>query len=197
MLLIIDNYDSFTYNLFQQASLFYKNITVVYNDKITIEEISSLEPLGVILSPGPGRPEESGVCIELIKTLHQMPTSPFPLFGVCLGHQAIVVALGGEVVPADEIMHGKSDEITHTNKGLYCGLPNKLKIGRYHSLIAKSETLPLSLKVDAVNIKNDIMGVHHTQKPIYGVQYHPESILTPNGNLVMQAFINICLRGMN
>lgn len=187
MLLIIDNYDSFTYNLFQQASLFYKDILVVYNDKITLTEITSLQPIGVIISPGPGRPEESGICIELIKTINHVP-----LLGVCLGHQAIVVALGGEVIEADEIMHGKADEITHTNKGLYRGLPKKLQVGRYHSLIAKPETLPSSLEVDAINMQNNIMGIHHKQKPIYGVQYHPESILTPQGDLIMQAFLNIC-----
>ncbi|OGV28212.1 MAG: aminodeoxychorismate/anthranilate synthase component II [Legionellales bacterium RIFCSPHIGHO2_12_FULL_37_14] len=194
MLLIIDNYDSFTYNLFQQAAIFYKNVRVVRNDKLTLSEVKSLNPRGIILSPGPGRPEEAGICIDLVKKIVSLDDDfKIPLLGVCLGHQAIVVALGGEVVQARQIMHGKVDEIIHTNEGLYKSLPMKLQVGRYHSLIAKRETLPDTLQIDAVNKQNAIMGIHHKQKPIYGVQYHPESILTPKGNLIMQAFIKVCL----
>ncbi len=202
MILLIDNYDSFTYNLYQAVAELldnpltvshegrgeFENILVVRNDKITIEEIKKLKPSGIILSPGPGRPENAGICLELIRSLD----SSTPLLGVCLGLQAITMAFGGKVIGAPEIVHGKSDLIFHNRKGIYQNLPLPFEAGRYHSLIADRASLPSSLIIEAENSAGLVMGLRHETLPIYGVQFHPESILTPKGNDLLKNFVEMC-----
>jgi anthranilate synthase component II len=192
MLLIIDNYDSFTYNLYQAVAPLYPYIRLFRNDKITLEMIQDMQPQGIILSPGPGRPEEAGICVDLIAAMDKGYIPATPLLGVCLGHQAITIAFGGLVVIADEIVHGKDDLIFHNQTGLFKSLSNPFKAGRYHSLIAEQSTLPATLIVDAENAQQKIMGIRHQSLPIFGVQFHPESILTPEGPLLLQTFISLC-----
>jgi anthranilate synthase/aminodeoxychorismate synthase-like glutamine amidotransferase len=189
MILIIDNYDSFTYNLYQGIAQFESDVQVVRNDKITLHEIKQLQPAGIVLSPGPGRPEQAGICIDLIHALDKQT----PLLGVCLGHQAIVTAFGGRVVQAAEIMHGKPDKIFHQQNNLYRRMPMPFQAGRYHSLIAERSSLPATLLIEAQNAAGLVMGIRHAQRPIYGVQFHPESILTPEGHLLLQQFAKECL----
>lgn len=188
MILIIDNYDSFTFNLYQIIATLHSDVRVIRNDKISIAEIKTLNPDGIILSPGPGRPENAGICIELIQNLN----SKTPLLGVCLGLQAITIAFGGQVVPAPEICHGKNDLIFHQRTKLYRNLPLPFPAGRYHSLIADRATLPASLIIEAENAAGLIMGIRHKELPMYGVQFHPESILTPLGNDLLQQFVQEC-----
>lgn len=190
MIVIIDNYDSFTYNLYQSVALFSEEVMVVRNDKINIDEIRKLKPSGIILSPGPGRPENAGICVELIRSLN----SNTPLLGVCLGLQAIMIAFGGQVISAPEIVHGKSDLIFHNRKGIYANLPLPFQAGRYHSLIADRGSLPSHLLVESENSKGLIMGLRHKSLPIYGVQFHPESILTPKGNELLKNFVEQCYK---
>lgn len=185
MILIIDNYDSFTYNLYQCVAQHHPDTRVIRNDCISVNDIKQLQPSGIILSPGPGRPEQAGICIELLQALD----TPIPLLGVCLGHQAIVVAFGGHVIQAPEIVHGKHEPIYHNNEGIYQQLPAPFQAGRYHSLMADRATLPESLLIDAENTAGLIMGVHHAELPIFGVQFHPESILTPEGHRLLQNFV--------
>ncbi|HEV2614639.1 MAG TPA: aminodeoxychorismate/anthranilate synthase component II [Gammaproteobacteria bacterium] len=185
MILIIDNYDSFTYNLYQSVAQMHSNVKVYRNNKITVSEINTLNPSGIILSPGPGRPEDAGICVELIQNLN----STIPLLGVCLGLQAIMIAFGGKVIKSHEIIHGKSDFIFHNQNNIYKNLPKPFEAGRYHSLIAERSTLPDELIIDAENKDKTIMGLRHKTKPIYGVQFHPESILTPQGNQLLQDFV--------
>lgn len=187
-ILIIDNYDSFTYNLYQAVALFYPDITVIRNNKITVDQVKQLDPVGIILSPGPGRPEDAGICVELIRQLN--PTTP--LLGVCLGLQAITVAFGGNVIGADEIVHGKHELIFHHQNNIYQNLSKPFQAGRYHSLVAEKETLPDALIIDAKNSMGLIMGLRHKTLPIYGVQFHPESILTPEGNHLLKNFVQSC-----
>ena len=194
MLLIIDNYDSFTYNLYQAIEPFHTDVRVIRNDKITIDDIKKLNPIGIVLSPGPGRPEEAGICVDLIHVMVAGDICQTPLLGVCLGHQAITIALGGCVIQAEEISHGKDDHIVHCQTGLYRELPLPFKAGRYHSLIAQRETLPSTLIIEAENKQKLIMGIRHCELPIYGVQFHPESILTPMGQLLLQEFVAICTK---
>lgn len=189
MLLIIDNYDSFTYNLYQAVSPFHADVCVIRNNKITIDDVKKMRPAGIILSPGPGRPEAAGICIDLIRAMIAGEIHQTPLLGVCLGHQAIIVALGGCVIQSKEISHGKEDLIFHHQTGLYRTLSMPFKAGRYHSLIAERETLPSTLVIEAENKHQLIMGVRHNELPIYGVQFHPESILTPEGSLLLQEFV--------
>mgnify|MGYP002360220906 CR=1 FL=1 len=197
MLLIIDNYDSFTYNLYQVFARFHQEITVMRNDKISIQDIARMKPQGIILSPGPGRPEDAGICIDLIRAIVHAKINVIPLLGVCLGHQAITIALGGRVVQAQEICHGKEDLIYHRKNGLYRRMSVPFKAGRYHSLIAERESLPKTLRVDSENKQKIIMGLRHYQLPIYGVQFHPESILTPEGELLLEEFTTICHRKLD
>ena len=192
MILIIDNYDSFTYNLYQLVASLNEDVKVIRNDKITIDEIKQLQPDGIILSPGPGHPRDAGICVDLIRARIAGHISHGALLGVCLGHQAIVFASGGDVVQAPEIIHGKNDTIYHQQTGLYQSLANPFYAGRYHSLVAKRETLPGTLLIDAENADKLIMGIHHKILPIYGVQFHPESILTPEGHVILETFIDIC-----
>lgn len=193
MILLIDNYDSFTYNLYQNLLQCGKEVKVVRNDKITLAEIKQLKPTAIVLSPGPGRPETAGICIALIKALAANDfNEAIPLLGVCLGHQAIAVAFGGSVVNAGEIYHGKSDLIFHERKYLYQTMPLPFQAGRYHSLIVDKNTLPVTLTITAENANQLIMGIKHINLPIYGVQFHPESILTPQGLHLLQQFVRLC-----
>ncbi len=194
MLLIIDNYDSFTYNLYQTVAPFYKTVRVIRNDKTTIEDIKKMNPAGIILSPGPGRPENAGICVDLIREMVNSGIARIPLLGVCLGHQAITIALGGQVIQSKEICHGKDDLIFHHQAGIYHNLSSPFKAGRYHSLITERETLPSELIIDAENKHQLIMGIHHRDLPLYGVQFHPESILTPDGYLLLQNFVALCTK---
>jgi len=194
MLLIIDNYDSFTYNLYQAVAPFHADVRVIRNDKITIDDVKQMRPIGIILSPGPGRPEEAGICVDLIRAMVAGDISRTPLLGVCLGHQAIIVALGGRVIQSKEISHGKDDLIFHCQAGLYRTLSLPFKAGRYHSLIAERDTLPSTLLIEAENNHQLVMGVRHFELPIYGVQFHPESILTQEGQAFMQEFVAICTK---
>ncbi len=189
MILIIDNYDSFTYNLYQSVAQLHADVRVMRNDKITVADIKALQPAGIILSPGPGRPEAAGICVELINALE----ANTPLLGVCLGHQAITVAFGGNVIQAPEIMHGKQDLIFHHRQGIYQQLPLPFQAGRYHSLIADRATLPATLLIEAENAAGTIMGICHAQRPIYGIQFHPESILTPQGDQLLRNFVQRCV----
>jgi anthranilate synthase component 2 len=192
MLLLIDNYDSFTYNLYQAIACCYPDVLVVRNNKTSIKAITELRPKGIILSPGPGRPEAAGICIDLIRVLVAGEMPIIPLLGVCLGHQALTVALGGQVIPSQRICHGKSDRILHNGTELYQSLPSPFQAGRYHSLVAERETLPSSLLIEAENEDHVVMGIRHRELPLYGVQFHPESILTPEGDTLLQAFVMLC-----
>lgn len=194
MILIIDNYDSFTYNLYQSVAQFHPDVKIIRNNKISISEIKELNPAGIILSPGPGRPEDAGICIELIRELSLDIKNTIPLLGVCLGHQALSAAFGGKVIQAPDIVHGKPDLVFHHRENLYQGLPLPFQAGRYHSLIADRETLPNELLVEAESPAGLIMGMRHKELPLYGVQFHPESILTPAGDLLLQNFVNIMQR---
>lgn len=189
MILIIDNYDSFTYNLYQAVAQLYSQVKVVRNDQITLSEIYQLAPQGVILSPGPGRPENAGICIELIQNYEPH----IPMLGVCLGHQAMTIAFGGKVIQAPEIVHGKPECIFHQRKGLYQHLPLPFQAARYHSLMADPQRLPKNFVVEAVNAEGLIMGMRHIERPMYGVQFHPESILTPAGEILLKNFVNQCV----
>lgn len=188
MILLIDNYDSFTYNLFQVLSVLNEEIRVVRNDQITIEEIQAMNVKGIVLSPGPGHPNQAGICIEIIQKLG--PTTP--ILGVCLGHQAIGAAFGGTVDRAEEVLHGKESAIFHFRGPLFKGVSLPFKAGRYHSLIVEDTTLPLELKVDAEDSSGHIMALSHRTYPIFGVQFHPESILTPEGPKIMKNFVEFC-----
>lgn len=190
MILIIDNYDSFTYNLFQTVAQFEPELLVFRNNRITIDEIKKLNPDGIILSPGPGRPEQAGICIELIREFYRKK----PILGVCLGHQAIGAAFGAKIVQAPEIVHGKHELIFHYRHGIYEQLPLPFQAGRYHSLLVERTTLPSSLIVEAESAGGLVMGMRHVTLPIYGVQFHPESILTPQGDRLLQNFVLECTR---
>ena len=188
-ILIIDNYDSFTYNLYQQiGELSQKTPLVHRNDEITLREIETISPSHIVLSPGPGHPSNSrdfGVCKELI-TQYKKDT---PILGVCLGHQGIIAHNGGDVVAAPTIVHGKVDTITHDQDGLFRGLPSPLKVMRYHSLVGRRSTLPACLRIVAQTTDELIMAVSHVDQPLFGLQFHPESIGTPKGNIIMRNFL--------
>ena len=184
-LLLIDNYDSFTYNLVQAFLILGAEIDVRRNDAVTIEEALASAPTHVCISPGPGTPYDAGVSMEMIRAF----AGKVPIFGVCLGHQSIVEVFGGNVVRAGRLMHGKTSEITHDGRGLFQDLPNPCEIGRYHSLIAQPESLPPYLQVTAQTAEGEIMGVRHRELMVEGVQFHPESVLTPDGPRLMQNFL--------
>ncbi len=188
MILLIDNYDSFSYNLVQMIGGFRKDIRVVRNDELTVEQAARLCPSHIILSPGPGFPKAAGICEELVRKLK----GTVPILGVCLGHQGICEAFGGKIVHAKELMHGKQSHIRLQNESkLFRGLPPEIPAGRYHSLIAERETLPEELLVIAEDEKHEIMAVKHRDYEIYGLQFHPESILTPQGAKIIQNFLSI------
>ena len=187
MILMIDNYDSFTYNLVQYLGELGEEIKVFRNDKITIDEIESLKPERIVISPGPCTPKEAGISIETIKHLK----GKIPILGVCLGHQAIGEAFGGDVVRAERLMHGKTSMIYHDGKTIFKDLPNPFEATRYHSLIIKRETIPPCLTITAETKEGEIMGVRHNDFPVEGVQFHPESILTKVGIDLLRNFLKI------
>ncbi|HEX9576501.1 MAG TPA: aminodeoxychorismate/anthranilate synthase component II [Myxococcales bacterium] len=184
--LVIDNYDSFTYNLVQRLGELGAQVDVIRNDALGVEEILARRPERLVLSPGPCTPNEAGVCLELIRRAAPLR---IPLLGVCLGHQSIGQAFGGRVVRAPEPVHGKDDEIVHDGSALFRGAPRKLRAGRYHSLIVEERSLPRELKVSARNREGMIMALRHSRLPVFGVQFHPESILTPDGQTILGNFL--------
>lgn len=187
MILLIDNYDSFTYNLYQYLGTFDKDVRVVRNDKITIEEIREMKPDRIVLSPGPKTPSEAGICIELIQKLYK----EFPILGICLGHQSIGQAFGATVSYAKALFHGKQSTIEHDGKGIYEGLSSSTKVARYHSLAIIEETLSDEFEISAKTEDGEIMSIRHKEFPLIGLQYHPESIYTPDGMKLVENFINI------
>jgi anthranilate synthase/aminodeoxychorismate synthase-like glutamine amidotransferase len=184
---MIDNYDSFTYNLVQYLGELGEELRVYRNDKITLGEIEKLNPQSIVISPGPCTPKEAGISIELIKKF----SGKIPILGVCLGHQAIGAAFGGDVVRADRLMHGKTSMIYHDNKNIFNGLPNPFEATRYHSLIIKRDTLPTCLDITAETKEGEIMGVRHKEFIVEGVQFHPESILTKVGKELLRNFLKL------
>jgi len=188
MILLIDNFDSFSYNLYQMIGEIEPDIKVVRNDAITVEEIERINPSAIIVSPGPGRPEDAGICIEAIQKL----SGKYPILGVCLGHQAICAAYGATVTYAKQLMHGKQS-VTKLDKNckLFIDLDDSEKVARYHSLAADENTIPDSLQVVAKTDDGEVMAVKAKDAEVYGVQFHPESVLTPKGNIMLKNFINI------
>lgn len=188
MILLIDNYDSFSYNLYQMVGEISADIRVIRNDEMSVEEIRALAPDRMILSPGPGRPENAGVIIEAAKTLGK----EIPTLGVCLGHQAICAAYGAAVTYAKELMHGKQSEVTFDKScPLFQGCPDRAKVARYHSLAADRDTIPDCLRIVAETVDGEVMAVQHREYPVYGVQFHPESIMTPDGKRMLANFISL------
>ncbi|MBN2655399.1 MAG: aminodeoxychorismate/anthranilate synthase component II [Nitrospirae bacterium] len=187
MLLMIDNYDSFTYNLVQYLGELGEDVRVFRNDKISVDEIAELNPDRIVVSPGPCSPREAGISIEVIKNF----AGKIPLLGVCLGHQSIGAAFGAEIIRAPKLMHGKTSAIHHDNKTIYKGLPNPFDATRYHSLIIKKDTLPGSFEISAWTEDGIIMGVRHKDYILEGVQFHPESILTTSGKSLLKNFIEL------
>jgi para-aminobenzoate synthetase component II len=187
MVLVIDNYDSFTYNLVQYLGELKVDLQVRRNDQITVDEIRSLKPERILVSPGPCSPRESGVSNEIIKTFGP----ELPIFGVCLGHQCIGHTFGADVVVNYRMMHGKTSPIRHNEKDLFEGMPNPFAATRYHSLVIQRDTMPKCLEITAETEEGEIMGVRHREYPIWGVQFHPESILTEEGRTIMQNFLKL------
>lgn len=185
MILLIDNYDSFSFNLYQLIGEIEPDIKVVRNDEMTVEQIRALRPSRIILSPGPGRPEEAGVIVDVARMIHDIP-----ILGVCLGHQAICAAFGATITYAKVLMHGKQSDVKFdTNCPLFAGCPEIAPVARYHSLAADADTIPECLNVTALTTSGEIMAVQHKDYPIYGVQFHPESIMTPDGKQMLKNFI--------
>lgn len=192
MIVLIDNYDSFSYNLYQLIGSVEPDVKVVRNDAYTVEEIEVMKPEAIILSPGPGKPSDAGICIEAIRYF----AGKVPVFGVCLGHQAICEAFGGTVSYAKELMHGKQKEIHQIGENqLFQGLPETFQAARYHSLATLKEELPEELKVTAESEDGEVMAVEHTKYPIYGVQFHPESVMTPDGKIMIENFMDVVRGG--
>ncbi|MDP1618511.1 aminodeoxychorismate/anthranilate synthase component II [Phenylobacterium sp.] len=187
MILVVDNYDSFTYNLVHYLNELGAETLVHRNDALSAEEVIALKPEGVLLSPGPCTPNEAGLCLDL---LAKAPDD-LPIFGVCLGHQAIGQAFGGEVVRAATLMHGKTSPMHHTGKGVFAGLPNPFTATRYHSLSVRRETMPDVLEITAWTEDGEVMGVQHVSRPIFGVQFHPESIATEGGHALLSNFLDL------
>lgn len=186
MILVIDNYDSFTYNLVQYLGELGATMRVFRNDQVTLDEIRALDPSHVVISPGPGTPEEGGVSNDVIQALHR----DTPILGVCLGHQCMGYTFGGSVTRAPRLMHGKTSRVFHRGQGLFEGMPNPFEAGRYHSLIVE-EPLPEPLVVTAFTDQGEVMGLQHRTAPMYGVQFHPESVLTPHGKQLLKNFLNV------
>ncbi len=188
MILLIDNYDSFSYNLYQLVGSVEPDIKVIRNDEATIEDIEAMKPEAILLSPGPGKPADAGICIPVIRHF----AGKVPIFGVCLGHQAICEAFGGTVSYAKELMHGKKKEIRKVSASrLFQGLPDTFPAARYHSLAAIEETLPEELLVTARSDDGEVMAVEHKNYPIFGVQFHPESVMTPDGKKMIENFMEV------
>jgi anthranilate synthase/aminodeoxychorismate synthase-like glutamine amidotransferase len=190
-LLLIDNYDSFTYNLVQAFLVFGADVHVYRNDAIDIDTARALAPTHLCISPGPGTPQQAGISIAMIRAF----AGGIPVLGVCLGHQSIVEAFGGKVVRAPRLMHGKTSIIAHDGEGVFAGIHADCEVGRYHSLIAQPETLPADLTVTARTAEGEIMGVRHRQLNVEGVQFHPESVLTPDGPAMMHNFLKFARGG--
>lgn len=184
-MLLIDNYDSFTYNLVQAFAAMGANVMVYRNDAITVEDALALEPTHLVISPGPGRPEDAGLSLAMIGAF----AGRVPILGVCLGHQSIVQQHGGRIVRAERLMHGKTSMVKHDGESIFAGLSNPFEVGRYHSLCAEEESLPRDLVVTAQTDRGEIMGVRHKTLQIEGVQFHPESVLTPEGDALMANFM--------
>jgi len=191
MIFVLDNYDSFTYNLVQYLGELGTEPLVRRNDEVTVDEIAAMQPERIVISPGPGRPEQAGITLDVIRTLG--PTTP--LLGVCLGHQAIGIAFGGSVVRAKAPMHGKTSTISHDGKGVFVGIASPFTVARYHSLIVDREGCPADLEI-AAQAEDDgtVMALRHREFPIHGVQFHPESILTREGHHVLRNFLNVTVR---
>ena len=188
MILLIDNYDSFSYNLYQLIGAINPEIKVIRNDELTAEEIEALKPEAIILSPGPGRPQDAGCCIEVVQKLG----GKIPILGVCLGHQVICEAYGGVVSYAKQLMHGKKSRIhIDNNSPIFKGLDEEMDAARYHSLVAVRETVPNVLQVIGEDKNGEVMAVQHKTYPVYGMQFHPESILTPQGRIILENFLNL------
>lgn len=185
MILMIDNYDSFTFNIVQYLAQMGEDVRVFRNDRITLEEISRLNPQLIFLSPGPCSPVEAGITVEVVRNFHKS----VPIMGICLGHQSIGFAFGGEIVRARQIMHGKTSLMRNDGKTIFTGLPNPFSAGRYHSLVVKRETLPDCLEISAETEDGEIMGLRHRQYPVEGIQFHPESVLTPQGKRIIRNFL--------
>jgi anthranilate synthase/aminodeoxychorismate synthase-like glutamine amidotransferase len=184
-LLLIDNYDSFTYNLVQAFLVLGADVLVHRNDRISVDDAVALEPTHLCISPGPGTPADAGVSMQMIERF----AGQVPVLGVCLGHQALVEVFGGAIVRAERLMHGKTSTVSHDGRGVFDGLPNPLEAGRYHSLIAKRDRIPVELEVTAWTAEDEVMGVRHRTLAVEGVQFHPESILTPDGPRLMGSFL--------
>lgn len=187
MILMIDNYDSFTYNLVQYLGVLRQEVKVLRNDKISVEEIKKLSPARIVISPGPGRPEDAGISCQAIREL----AGKIPILGVCLGLQAIGYAYGGKIVGAKNLMHGKTSMIYHNGKDIFKGLPDPFEATRYHSLVVERKTLPEALEITAWTRDKEIMGLKHKKYPLWGVQFHPESILTRRGMDILANFIRL------
>jgi anthranilate synthase/aminodeoxychorismate synthase-like glutamine amidotransferase len=186
-ILLIDNYDSFTYNLVQAFAAHGAEVLVYRNDAITVEEAVALKPTHLVISPGPGRPEDAGISIQMISTFAEI----IPVLGVCLGHQCLVSYYGGKIVRAERLMHGKTSMVDHDDGALFAGLSKPFAAGRYHSLYAEEKSLPADLVVTAKTQRGEIMGVRHRKLPLEGVQFHPESVLTPEGDKLMENFMRM------
>ena len=188
MIYLIDNYDSFTYNVYQAVGEIFPDIKAVRNDEITIKELEVEKPQAIIISPGPGYPKNAGISVDVIKHF----AGKVPILGICLGHQSIIEAFGGKIVKAKQLMHGKASEITiDTASKIFSGLPSRITVARYHSLIGDAETLPSCLKITATDEKGQIMAVEHKTMQIYGLQFHPESILTDTGKIMIKNFVDM------
>lgn len=186
MILMVDNYDSFTFNLVQYLEELGEDIVVQRNDQTTLDDIKTLDPEFIMISPGPGNPSEAGISLEVINKF----SGAIPILGICLGHQSIAQAFGGDVVPAKQLMHGKTSDIYHDGKTIFKGLPNPFPATRYHSLIVKRETLPACFEVSAWTQNGEIMAIRHSELPLEGVQFHPESILTTCGKEILKNFVH-------
>ncbi|MCP8617979.1 anthranilate synthase component II [Salirhabdus salicampi] len=192
MILLIDNYDSFTFNLYQYIGELGADIIVKRNDEITVDEIKTLNPDAIVLSPGPGRPENAGVCIDVIQSLHKT----YPILGICLGHQAIGAAFGGNIIEADQIKHGKTSELTHNGQGVFADVEQLAEVMRYHSLIIEKDSLPFEFETTATSSDdNEIMAIQHKEFPVYGLQFHPESIGTDLGKIMLGNFLKTLGKG--
>ena len=187
MILVIDNYDSFTYNLVQYIGEFNDNIKVVRNDALTVAQIKEMKVERIVISPGPGRPKDAGVSVELVQQLYKQ----VPILGVCLGHQVIGEAFGGSITYADKIMHGKVSTIKHDQSGIYAGVPSPCQVTRYHSLVIEPSSMPKDLQVTTCLDDGTIMSIRHVDYPVVGIQFHPESILTEHGKRMIQNFLDI------
>jgi anthranilate synthase/aminodeoxychorismate synthase-like glutamine amidotransferase len=187
MILMIDNYDSFTYNLVQYLGQLGQDVKVYRNDEITLDEIGKLAPDAIFLSPGPCTPKEAGITVDVIRKFHQS----IPIMGVCLGHQAIGYAFGGNIVRAGRLMHGKTSPIINDGKTIFKGLPNPFTAGRYHSLLVERTSLPFCLEISAETEEGEIMGMRHREYPVEGIQFHPESILTPHGKRIIKNYLEM------